>query len=363
MNKIELDGNLSVPLVDRLAEHFRKRIFTGELRRGSLLPKNNSIPGISHVTVIAAYKKLAAEGLTRSVRAKGTVVTADVEHSSYAFATICSNSIFNHALLNAFQHLARYEGNAPQVFFVDKTMKTLAQAEASISTAFRREVEEGRVRGVMVTMHNHFPGLMQWLESRRIPVVGIYSSDTTLHRIMGNHRKNVDEAVQALKAKGCPKIHFFCTGDYAGSHEQSPTFSLMTDPTVVLHSIDSFSGDRIESISEEINRQVTAALEVETSAPGLIFTDDFVTIKVLMRLRECGWRVPEDVPMLAITHESQMTNLMTGVDLLLIDQKELIQAGCRLIEEVLTVHPQNQIVKIVDSRYQPTHMEFERSGI
>jgi DNA-binding LacI/PurR family transcriptional regulator len=350
--KVDLDNNLTLPLVDRLADYFRKKILSGELSRGDLLPRNDSIEGISHVTVIAAYKKLASEGLIRSVRAKGTIVSADVDQSSYAFVTISSTSVFNSCLLNAFQQNARYLGNNPQTFFVESSINTLEDAELAIPGAFRREVEEGRIRGVMVTMQDHYLGLLEWLKLKGIPIVGLLTSDPELHRVMKNKERIFLDSVNILRKKGSKNIHVFSTEALVGVDGESFYDKLNCLPGVFVDNRgwgnDGTSKDRCDLVASEIINN----LDRMGRKSGLVITDDFLAIRVLIKLKERGIRVPEDINIVVITHDSQLLDLMPEVDLLLLDNKKLIKLGCQLMEEVISTNSDRTLFKVMDYKYR-----------
>jgi DNA-binding LacI/PurR family transcriptional regulator len=85
---------------------------------------------------------------------------------------------------------------------------------------------------------------------------------------------------------------------------------------------------------------------------GLVITDDFLAIRVLIKLKERGIRVPEDINIVVITHDSQLLDLMPEVDLLLLDNKKLIKLGCQLMEEVISTNSDRTLFKVMDYKYR-----------
>ncbi len=77
---ITIDLDAPVPLADQLLAELRQAIVRGDVGIGESLPPVRQLAadlGIHFNTVARAYRELERQGLVRSVRGRGTVVTAD----------------------------------------------------------------------------------------------------------------------------------------------------------------------------------------------------------------------------------------------------------------------------------------------
>ena len=92
MLTIKLDS--PIPLSEQIRLGIRQAIATGELKPGDPLPVVRQLANdldINFNTVARAYKELEQEGLVRSIRGRGTVVTSTNEKSRESKPVIKTN--------------------------------------------------------------------------------------------------------------------------------------------------------------------------------------------------------------------------------------------------------------------------------
>ena len=82
LRSIRFERASSRPVFKQLVEHIRRKVQTGELGAGEMLPsirRFSAAYGIGRNTVAAAYEQLAAEGVCETRRGSGTVVSAGAD--------------------------------------------------------------------------------------------------------------------------------------------------------------------------------------------------------------------------------------------------------------------------------------------
>lgn len=82
LRSIRFERASSRPVFKQLVEHIRRKVQTGELGPGEMLPsirRFSAAYGIGRNTVAAAYEQLAAEGVCETRRGSGTVVSPDAK--------------------------------------------------------------------------------------------------------------------------------------------------------------------------------------------------------------------------------------------------------------------------------------------
>lgn len=82
LNIFTVDRTSAVPLYHQIYQHYRKRILSGELPQGALLPAEHQIIemlGVSRITVKRAINELAGDGLVHRQRGRGTIVALDTD--------------------------------------------------------------------------------------------------------------------------------------------------------------------------------------------------------------------------------------------------------------------------------------------
>ena len=78
LRSIRFERASSRPVFKQLVEHIRRKVQTGELGPGEMLPsirRFSAAYGIGRNTVAAAYEQLTAEGVCETRRGSGTVVS------------------------------------------------------------------------------------------------------------------------------------------------------------------------------------------------------------------------------------------------------------------------------------------------
>ena len=153
--------NPSLPLAGQVVDYYRSMILDGRLRFGDELPPAKQFEGVSHVTVLNAYRKLADEGYITLQRAKKTRVAKSFENQRYVILSFYSKipMAFEDALLAKCQQLAFYNGRKPDVFYLGHgdEIRTLEEAKAAIPDYLNSAINQGRSGRLSFIMHVIFP--------------------------------------------------------------------------------------------------------------------------------------------------------------------------------------------------------------
>ena len=333
---LKLCENSSFPLESRIASYFRKKIYNGELKHGDVLPRSKSIRGVSHVSVIAAYKLLAKEGLVKSVRSKGTIVISDLSRTSYGILLLSSAGLYPILFMHAFYEAGKYRENLPQVFFIDSEQGK-KDSDISIDLKLRDAVESGTLRGIFTLHEAHFKKHTEWLQDCGIPVVsGFHGGQNNV--IVTDYNKLVEKSIDILIKKECKKIYIY-SGVYNIFPEILEKNVLRKYPDLNVDLIINNS-DLTENYNSAVNsgkklvRQMFHTGDIKPEN-GIIFIDDFVAAAALMELKELGLPISERIKMLVITHKSQMNELLSEIDQLLISPIEAVKEIVNLFEEII----------------------------
>ncbi len=341
--KIELNENAYQSLEARVASHFRRKIHSGELKSGDILPKCESINGVSHVSVIAAYKRLSKEGLVKSIRSKGTVVLKNCNSTCYGIMISNHNSLYGMYLIDAFFKEGKYRGNSPQILFLPPDSVESVKNNA-ISSQLHNAVESGIIRGIF-TPH-HMKKNIEWLRTQGVPTVcGFLDKQNEFVTIDFN--KLIEKGVNLLSRKKCKKIYVYSTNiDITPETIECGNFSndKAGDPEVILSKVNYIqnSYDAValgKKIVEDISREGKFKPE-----NGFIFVDDFVASAAIIKCKELGISPTKDANILVVTYKGQMNALLSEIDQVLIDLRDYAKEAVDQIERIIEAKGTDKVV-------------------
>ncbi len=329
----------SAPLADQLADFFRHLIQTGRLAEGALLPPVAEIPGISHVTAIHAYRKLARERLVRVRRGHGTVILTPPSMQYYAVVShVWGNlvSFYESEFLLRLRRGAVYKDRPAEVYLLGPgSIPDLKTAEGSIPPALREDVDSGRVRGVFLAKTSHYPGLIEWLQRRRMPLV---SFEPWLNVPLVAY-DNVDlyrRGLNFLAAEGCRKIAVFAVNAAAADamHQDVAPAGMLIDWYTRSVTLDTHPALRQ---GEQWIAELWAGRRQRPDA--LLVSDDVAGIGVVLALARLGVRIPQDIRVVVATRVTQLLDAFAGCDLCVVDPCELVQAGMDVMTACIEADP------------------------
>jgi DNA-binding LacI/PurR family transcriptional regulator len=327
--------NPSLPLAGQVVDYYRSMILDGRLRFGDELPPAKQFEGVSHVTVLNAYRKLADEGYITLQRAKKTRVAKSFENQRYVILSFYSKipMAFEDALLAKCQQLAFYNGRKPDVFYLGHgdEIRTLEEAKAAIPDYLNSAINQGQIRAAFIHHACHIPGVIKLLQEKNIPYVALNPIKNVRH-VWFDELKIYEDAVRFLAGKGCRNIKV-CPW-----HWDNP-------PAELKGLFREFPG--LEWGKEKCNPRHTSPIEEgrnfaleclnssKKKTDALIVADDIAGLGALVALKEKGLRIPQDIRLLVTSHKSQILPVFSGCDLIITPFEDLVSKAVSLVEKVI----------------------------
>ena len=330
-----LSLNPSLPLAEQVADYYRSMITNGELHFGDELPPAKNFEGVSHVTVLNAYRKLADEGYIHLQRAKRTRVAKNFECQRYVILSPYKKEsvLFEDALYTKCQQLAFYNGRKPDVFYLGhgNDIRTLSEAKAAIPDSLNTLVNQGLVRAALIHLPEHIPGIIKWIQEKDIPYVSLNPTPGETFAYF-DYLKIHEDAVRLLAGKGCSKINVF---PWHWEKPPSGLTGLFKEFPGLTWGRDKFSPDHDAPI-EAGRRFASACLNSSRKIPdALIVADDIAGLGALVTLKEKGLRIPQDIRLLITSHRSQILPIFSGCDLIMTSFDDLVIDAVSLVEEII----------------------------
>lgn len=336
---IALDAASQRPLPDQVAAHFRQKILDGDLPAGGHLPSCDSIKGVSHVTVLKAYQRLVREGLVRTTRAKGTVVADQGAKQFYLylshFVERGLSSYFDHLLLETALRRARFKGEQPMIHFFNEEIGGVDKADSTMPANVRQAMDCGRIRGVIAVKANHFPGAIELLLSKKIPVVEIGNHESArTHMMSFDVGQMIADGIRRLRAGGAGRIFVLGQCSFAAECLSKTGINPMDDAKIIWHPI---GGELNEKAPHEIGLAAArkyCRLVTTTKAPlpPCLVLDDWVALAFVSALRaECGLRKLPHI--LVLTEEGQLAEALHGCGYYLLDLDSMMDGVVEMIED------------------------------
>ncbi len=332
------------PLAEQVANHFRLRIRAGDFAYGDVLPPADELTGASRMTVLTAYRQLAAEGMVRLRRAQGTVVTARQRLGSYAIL-IGSDALghggrtFINQLLAALIMHSPADHQAPRLYIINSPATPTDETDAYMPDSLHEDIERGIISGAFVWRPSGLRGVHGWLEDRNIPWVS-----------MGREHLRLDVvgAVCGLLAhysrKGLRRVAIWNTID--SHHREQISTDECAKMEVTCHCI-SVHGDTAVSKGRE---SVQLLLQQRTLPDALVVTDDVVGLTALRELELAGVRVPTDLRLGLFCHSGHLPEILRCCDRFVLDP----EVAARTLHEIMA-----NAVKRRPSPIQPVSLKLE----
>ncbi len=316
------------PLAEQVAEHFRRRIASGQCPHGSKLPPSDRVPGVSHVTVLKAYRSLAREGLVAISRATGTEVIARQEAPCYVLITQHASripTITDAHLSGEFLEQAHGRNGRAEIFHLPTgRIDTVAEAERMVPDNLRQMLLDRRVKGLLVNHPSCMIGLVEWLQRWSLPVVSI-NGPSEVNRVKLDRRQMYLLGVQQLQAAGCGRILVLVPPhdeDGAALVEESPgdgvTWRLMGA---------SFAPQRAVSSGRRIIRELAGGELPE----GLLIPDDLVGLGVLLGRQGMGKDAAE-MKLAIATGTGQLADAFASVIQLRYETADLLSSALDIVD-------------------------------
>ncbi len=328
--------NPSLPLAEQVVDYYRSMILDGRLRFGDELPPAKQFEGISHVTVLNAYQKLADEGYVTLQRAKRTRVAKSFENQRYVIISLYSKvpMAFEDALFAKCQQLAFYNDRRPEAFYLGHgdDIRTLAEAKAAIPDSLNAAINQGQVRGALIHHAYHIPGVIKLLQEKNVPLVALNPINNVRH-VWFDELKIYEDAVRLLASKGCRNIKV-CPWHWA--RPPAELSGLFREFPGLEWGGAASSSDHNSPICEGRNFALECLSSSGKKTDALIVADDIAGLGALVALKEKGLRIPEDIRLLVTSHKSQILPVFSGCDLIITPFDDLVTKAVSLVEKIIS---------------------------
>ncbi len=326
--------NPSLPLAEQVVDYYRSMILDGRLRFGDELPSAKQFEGVSHVTVLNAYRKLADQGYITLQKAKKTRVARSFENQRYVILVPYKkqSALFEDALFAKCQQLAFYKERKPDVFYLGHgdDIRTLEEAKASIPDSLNTAISQGQVRAALIHLSEHMPGVIELLKEKNVPFVSLSPLQNAPY-VYWNEFKIYEDAVRLLTSKGCRNIKI-CPWHWAtppaelkGLLREFPGLEwggkVIAKSSIPIEAGRNFAFDCLKPSKEKTD--------------ALIVADDIIGLGALIALKEKGLRIPEDIRLVITSYKSQILPAFSGCDVILTPFDALVTKAVSLIENVI----------------------------
>jgi DNA-binding transcriptional regulator YhcF (GntR family) len=327
--------NPSLPLAEQVVDYYRSMILDGSMRLGDELPPTNKFEGVSHVTVLNAYRKLADQGYITLQRAKKTRVAKSFENQRYVILVPYKkqSALFEDALFTKCQQLAFYKERKPDVFYLGHgdDIRTLEEAKASIPDSLNTAISQGQIRAAFIHLSEHMPGVIDLLKEKNVPFVSLSPLQNAPY-VYWNEFKIYEDAVRLLTSKGCRNIKI-CPWHWAtppaelkGLLREFPGLEwggkVISKSSIPIEAGRNFAFDCLKSSKKKTD--------------ALIVADDIIGLGALIAIKEKGLRIPDDIRLLVTSHKSQILPAFSGCDIILTPFDALVTKAVSLIEAVIS---------------------------
>ncbi|MBN1865495.1 MAG: GntR family transcriptional regulator [Victivallales bacterium] len=333
---LDLVLNPSFPLAGQLADYYRSKIIDGDLHFGDELPPVKNFENVSHVTVMAAYRKLAAEGYIHVQRAKKTRVAVDMGNQRYVFITpSVGDTFYENSLTNEFRQMAPHNGRMFEVFNLAgaKDIVSATEVESIIPDYIRTLVRKGNVRGFFLNRTNRMPGMLEFVIRKKIPYVSLHSMEN-ISNVYFDHVAIYRDAICSLASRSCRNIHVM---PWHWEKIPQELESLGNDvPGFRWIDRELFDYDHKNPV-ESGRRFARHAFESSTPAPdGLVVSDDIGGLGTMIELKEMGLKIPHDIRLLVTSYRSQIFEAFRGCDIIVTPLDEFVLAARALLDDIIS---------------------------
>lgn len=338
------------PLAEQVAVFIRSKINHGQLPQGSILPASSSFDGISHVTVLKAYRQLEREGLVEIRRSRGSRVIAPLPIQQYVLITHNADdhaTLYENQIVASTYNVARFADQPARVQYLPSCkIKTREYAAGMLSPVLEPLLSANLVRGVIVNHPNDLSGVMDWLNSWKLPVVGLCGKAKNI--VTQDWYKAGLKAIEHQKNQGAKRITMYCPPEFAAiARKIQKDYSDVIFRTYgnKLKTLGAIGYGRY--LADEHQKQPIAQC-----SDSLILIDDMIMLGLCVELAQRGVQVPEKIRLILCTHQSQIIGVFDRVDLLLFETDELIRQAVDVIETIIDTRKEPQI------RYVPFELSM-----
>lgn len=328
------------PLVEQVAGHIRSKINHGEIPQGSMLPASSSFDGVSHVTVLKAYQQLEREGLIEIRRSRGSRVISAIPTQRYILITQNADNeatLYENQIVASTYNVACFSDQSAIVHYVPSSkIKTREEAALILAPAIGTLLESNLIRGVIVNHPKNMPGVLDWLNSWKLPVVGLGSKAGNY--VISDSRGASIQAINHLQELGCKRIFMYQPPENKTDLRKINKLF----PTVKSKTYDK-QYRKIGAIHYGKDLAKTLLAMPSAKRPdALILIDDMIMLGLHLEMIQQGFKIPEDMRLLLSTHKCQLLDVFENVDLLTFDTDELIRQAVGMIESIVHTRKQPQ---------------------
>jgi DNA-binding LacI/PurR family transcriptional regulator len=308
------------PLAQQLADFVHARVQSGDLASGTALPPAGDWPAVGRVTVLQAYRRLRDEGVVSMLPYRGTVIRPQTKRQRCAIilpaVEVDAYSAFELQIQVEVMNLFVEAGMALALYPLTRHMPLGRGEDRRVPKDLSRDAAAGLVAGAVVRPSAEFPGFIEWLRKRGIPMVSMRDVPSLdVPHVRMDQGVMLEQGLRHLAGLGHRRI-LLLAGENVPAPEL-PGLAVIRRRFKTNLRESTLPGRRLAG---EWQKPVAAG-----EFDAVCITDDWVALGFLLEMRACGVRLPGAAAMLVACNTGQLEGAFMDCERMVLSTRKIAE--------------------------------------